>query len=188
MKVKKKPVVLMAESPLLSPRFGKTPPSTCNKDRGANKALLRPGGIAMSMEQNKEHAFDAFCKRVVKNEAVNIQLEYSRQEQQEVVFSDLTPEERRQLQYIDTYAPERRVFRLFGMDMEISDGNLGRALDAVSKERRDIVLLAYLLGMTDVEIAKRLGLNRSTVQYRRTSTLEQLRKIMEENGYEYHKQ
>lgn len=92
----------------------------------------------MSMEQNKEHAFDAFCKRVVKNEAVNIQLEYSRQEQQEVVFSDLTPEERRQLQYIDTYAPERRVFRLFGMDMEISDGNLGRALDAVSKERRDI--------------------------------------------------
>ena len=114
----------------------------------------------MSMEQNKEHAFDAFCKRVVKNEAVNIQLEYSRQEQQEVVFSDLTPEERRQLQYIDTYAPERRVFRLFGMDMEISDGNLGRALDAVSKERRDIVLLAYLLGMTDVEIAKRLGLNR----------------------------
>lgn len=57
----------------------------------------------MSMEQNKEHAFDAFCKRVVKNEAVNIQLEYSRQEQQEVVFSDLTPEERRQLQYIDTY-------------------------------------------------------------------------------------
>lgn len=24
----------------------------------------------MSMEQNKEHAFDAFCKRVVKNEAV----------------------------------------------------------------------------------------------------------------------
>ena len=42
--------------------------------------------------------------------------------------------------------------------------------------------------VTDVEIAKRLGLNRSTVQYRRTSTLEQLRKIMEENGYEYHKQ
>lgn len=144
--------------------------------------------MVVEMEQNKEHAFDAFCKRVVKNEAVNIQLEYSRQEQQEVVFSDLTPEERRQLQYIDTYAPERRVFRLFGMDMEISDGNLGRALDAVSKERRDIVLLAYLLGMTDVEIAKRLGLNRSTVQYRRTSTLEQLRKIMEENGYEYHKQ
>lgn len=149
---------------------------------------LTTESTAVLMEQNKEHAFDAFCKRVVKNEAVNIQLEYSRQEQQEVVFSDLTPEERRQLQYIDTYAPERRVFRLFGMDMEISDGNLGRALDAVSKERRDIVLLAYLLGMTDVEIAKRLGLNRSTVQYRRTSTLEQLRKIMEENGYEYHKQ
>ncbi len=140
----------------------------------------------MSMEQTKEHAFDAYCKRVVKNEAVNIQTEYSRQVRQEAVFSELAPEERRQLQYIDAYAPERKVFRLLGMDVEILDSDLGRALETVSKVRRDIVLLAYLLDMTDTEIASRLQLNRSTVQYRRTSTLGQLKKIMEGNEYEHH--
>ena len=31
----------------------------------------------MSMEQNKRHAFDDFCKRLVKNEAVSIHLEYA---------------------------------------------------------------------------------------------------------------
>lgn len=138
----------------------------------------------MSMEQNKEHAFDAYCKRVVKNEAVNIHLEYERQGQREVVFSDLSAEEMGQLQYIDTYAPERRVFGLLGMDVEIADGDLGRALAALSDDRRAIVLLAYLLDMPDAEIAQRLDLNRSTVQHRRTSTLEQLRKMMEEYDHE----
>ncbi len=133
----------------------------------------------MSMEQNKEHAFDAYCKRLVKNEAVNIHLEYARLNQREVLFSDLTAEEMGQLQYIDAYAPERRVFGLLGMDVEIADGDLGRALDALTPDRRAIVLLAYLLDMPDAEIAQRLNLNRSTVQYRRTSTLEQLRKMME---------
>ncbi len=37
--------------------------------------------------------------------------------------------------------------------------------------------------MKDDEIAQRLQMNRSTVQYQRTNTLEELRKLME--GYEY---
>lgn len=138
----------------------------------------------MSREQNKEHAFDAYCKRVVKNEAVNIHLEYERRGQREVTFTDLTAAELRRLSYIDTYAPERRVFDLLGMDIEIADGDLGRALAALPTDQRAIILLAYLLDMPDAEIAQRLDLNRSTVQYRRTSTLEQLRKILEESEHE----
>lgn len=138
----------------------------------------------MSREQTKEHAFDAYCKRVVKNEAVNIHLEYERQGQREVTFTDLTAAELRQLSYIDVYAPERRVFDLLGMDVEIADGDLGRALAALPTDQRAIILLAYLLDMPDAEIAQRLDLNRSTVQYRRTSTLEQLRKILEESEHE----
>ena len=44
----------------------------------------------MSLERDKQHAFDAYCKRVVKNEAVNIQLEYDRQGKREAAFSELT--------------------------------------------------------------------------------------------------
>jgi DNA-binding NarL/FixJ family response regulator len=38
--------------------------------------------------------------------------------------------------------------------------------------------------MTDKEIAERLNLVRRTVAYRRTSSLQELKKIMEENAYE----
>lgn len=133
----------------------------------------------MSMEEHKRHTFDAYCKKIARNEAVNIQQEYQRQAEWEVVFSDLTAEEYSQLQYSDRYAPDRRTFPILEMDIEILDGDLARALDALTPDRRNIVLMAYLLGMTDGGIAQLLQLARSTVQYQRTSTLEQLRKIME---------
>ena len=137
----------------------------------------------MSMEKDKQHAFDAYCKRVVKNEAVNIQLEYDRQGKRETVFSELTCQELQSLQYIDRCHPDRQVFVVLDTDVAIEDGDLVRALTALPQERRDIVLLSYLLNMRDEEIAGKLRLSRSTVQYRRVSTLEELRKLME--GYEH---
>lgn len=97
----------------------------------------------MSMEQNKRHTFDAYCKRLVKNEAVNIHLEYARQGKREAVFSELTQRELQSLCCTDRYAPERRVFTVLDMDFEIEDADLVRALAALTLERRSIVLLAY---------------------------------------------
>lgn len=136
----------------------------------------------MSIEKDKQHAFDSYCKRIVKNEAVNIQLEYDRQGKRETVFSELSRQELQKLQYIDRCNPDRRVFIVLDTDVAIEDGDLVRALAALSTERRNIVLLSYLLDMKDEEIAGKLQLSRSTVQYRRVSTLEELRKLME--GYE----
>lgn len=133
----------------------------------------------MSHKRSKQHVFDAYCKRIVKNEAVSIHRENKRHSKQEVTFSELTNEELNQLQYIDHYALERKVFPLLGSEIEILDGDLARALAALTPERRAIVMLAYLLDMTDLSIAQLLKLSRSTVQYRRTNTLEQLKEIME---------
>lgn len=140
----------------------------------------------MSMAQNKQHAFDAYCKRIVKNEAINIQLEYERQSQQEVSFSELSQQELQRLQnlqHIDRYAPDRKVFDVMNIPVEIKDGGLAWALSTLTVERRNIVLLFYFADMKDGEIAKRLRLKRSTVQYQRTSILEELRKLLE--GYEH---
>ena len=140
----------------------------------------------MSMEQNKQHAFDAYCKRVVKNEAINILLKYDRQGKQEVSFSELSQRELQAvqgLQHIDHYAPDRRVFSVQNMSFEIRDSQLAQALAALTVKRRSIVLLAYLLDMKDEQIARRLQLSRSAVQRNRTSTLEELRKLLE--GYEH---
>lgn len=39
--------------------------------------------------------------------------------------------------------------------------------------------------LTDIEIGKQLNISRSTVQYRRTSSFEQLKKYLEENADEW---
>jgi RNA polymerase sigma factor (sigma-70 family) len=51
-------------------------------------------------------------------------------------------------------------------------------LDALTADKRDIILLSYFLDMTDKEIADRLNMARSTVAYRRTTTLGELKKLL----------
>lgn len=46
-------------------------------------------------------------------------------------------------------------------------------------DKRDIVLLAYFLDMTDQEIADKLDMVRRTVQYKRAQSLKELKKEME---------
>ena len=48
-------------------------------------------------------AFNGFCKRTLKNEAINAHREIKRRQLQEVSFSDLTPQEENQLYIYDTY-------------------------------------------------------------------------------------
>lgn len=137
----------------------------------------------MSLEEHKRHSFDAYCKKLLRNEAINIRIEYAQRSKHETNFSSLTRSEWAQLQCTDQYAPGRRTFHILDMAVEVKDAELARALTALSEERRTIILLSYLLGMTDPEIARQLNLNRSTVQLRRTSILKELRKLME--GFTY---
>lgn len=135
------------------------------------------------MNRDSEHLacrFDAFCKRLLKHEVIDAIRGEKRTGQREVVFSDLTRAERNQLQHIDQYAPDRRVFPLLGMEIEVLDADLVRALSMLSTDRRAIILLFYFLDMRDEEIGAKLGLSRPAVQRRRTSTLDMLRKILEE--------
>ncbi len=138
----------------------------------------------MSLEEHKEHAFDAYCRKLLRNEAINIRIEYAQRSKRETNFSALTRSELAQLQYTDQYAPGRRTFHILDMAVEVKDPELGRALAILSEGQRSIILLSYLLGMTDPEIAQQLNLSRSTVQLRRTSILKELRKLMEGFTYE----
>lgn len=135
----------------------------------------------MSREESKRHSFDAYCKRLVKNEAIDIRRRNSRQGKKEISFSGLSKRDLLRLQYMDSYGTGRKVFSILDTDVVIENEDLGAALAELSPERRNIVLLFYLLDMKDREIAERLDLSLSTVQYRKTSALTRLRKLME--GY-----
>ena len=67
-----------------------------------------------------------------------------------------------------------------GMEIEVLDADLVRALSTLPTDRRTIILLSYFLERQDEEIGDRLGLSRPAVQRRRTRTLDMLRKILDE--------
>ena len=62
---------------------------------------------------------------------------------------------------------------------QLTDGRTANALTVLPDDKRDIVLLAYFLDMTDQEIADKLDMVRRTVQYKRAQSLKELKKEME---------
>lgn len=72
------------------------------------------------------------------------------------------------------------VFEVCGYRIPVNDDRLAAALAALLREKRDVILLSYFMDMSDREIGELLDMARRTVQHRRTDTLAELRKRMED--------
>lgn len=115
-------------------------------------------------------------ERVLKNEAINIYYEGQQRLTKEMTFSDLTPQEANQLYTLDKQyeGEEGECFQVAGK--KITPKLLAEALRTLPIEKRKTVLLYYFFDKSDVEIAELLGIPRSTVQYRRTSSFKRLKR------------
>lgn len=131
-----------------------------------------------SHEEHIRHTFDAFCKKVLRNEARDYLDELARQRNREISFSDLPVEVMEQLSVCDDYFADDRTFDVLGNTVQIASDELAEAIAALPKQKRDIILLSYFLDMPDGEIAKALNMVRSSVAYRRSTTLKLLRELM----------
>ena len=131
-----------------------------------------------SHEEHIQHTFDAFCKKVLRNEARDYLDELARQRNREISFSDLPVEVMEQLSVCDDYFADDRTFDVLGNTVQIASDELAEAIAALPKQKRDIILLSYFLDMPDGEIAKALNMVRSSVAYRRSATLKFLRELM----------
>lgn len=65
---------------------------------------------------------------------------------------------------------------------KITSKLLAEAMRTLPKEKRATLLLYYFFNMSDVEIAHQLNIPRSTVQYRRTSSFERLKRFLKEHA------
>ncbi|MFR4578766.1 MAG: RNA polymerase sigma factor [Clostridium fessum] len=81
--------------------------------------------------------------------------------------------------------PGSWLFRRPGSSISVSISSAFFLRDSLAAQKRKAVLLYYFEGMSDTEIAELLNTPRSTIQYRRTSSFEQLRKYLEENADEW---
>lgn len=140
------------------------------------------------LEHQKQCAFQSFCKRALKNEAINAHAEIKRRRAREVSFSDLSLQEQRQLYTCDDYFKDEckdKEPSYYAAGKKITAKLIAEALRILPEEKRKAVLLYYFAGLTDVEIGKLFGAPRSTIQYRRTSSFELLKKYLEEHADEW---
>lgn len=129
-------------------------------------------------------AFNGFCKSVLRNETIDALRKSWARMKKEVVFSELTSHEENQLYTRDKYfEEEEQGFRVAGK--RITAKLLADALHTLPEEKRQAVLLYYFFNMTDVEIAELMKIPRSTVQYRRTSSLGLLKRYLEKRADEW---
>lgn len=135
-------------------------------------------------------AFNGFCKKALKCEASNAHRDLKRRQLREVAFSDLPPQEESRFCTVDVYFDDGEKddgsFHVAGK--KITPKLLAEALRTLPEEKRTVILLHYFDGLSDVEIAKLCSIPRSTVQYRRTSSLEQLKRYLEGRAYDEEEQ
>lgn len=137
-------------------------------------------------EWQKRCTFNGFCKKVLKNEAIDVIRENRTRSKREVTFSDLSPQEENQLYTCDQYfVGDEAEKSFFVAGREITAKQLADALHSLPEEKRQAVLLYYFFDMTDVEIAELMKIPRSTVQFRRTSSFELLKRFLEEKADEW---
>ena len=139
---------------------------------------MKPNGN----EKGKRRMFDSFCKKVLTNEVRNYHREMERLREKEVSIGELSERELSQLATTDEYFTTEQIFNVLGLDVIVNSESIAAALNNLSQQRRDIILLSYFLELSDAEIGKKLNLIRSTVQYQRTSTLKALKKVIEEES------
>jgi len=124
-------------------------------------------------------AFDCFCKKVLKYKARDYSAKLRRRAEREVNFSELSTYGLENQAVTDRYFDDEHIFSVNDENVSLADGELAEALKEPSPDKREIILLSYFFDMTDMEIGKQMNLVRRTVAYRRTSSLRELKKIME---------
>ena len=130
-------------------------------------------------------AFNGFCKRTLRNESMAYDRTRERRKLREIPFSSLSPQEENQLYTYDTYFADDEAEKSFCVaGKEITAKLLADALHSLPEEKREAILLYYFFGMNDAEIAMLRNVPRSTIQYRRTSSFELLKRYLEERAYD----
>ena len=128
--------------------------------------------------EHKQHAFDSYCKKVIKHEALNAYRQIRYRQSCEVMFSELPEEAMEQLAAYDRYPWEYNAFTTHGEVILIENDRLADALNALPQENREILLMYWFLDMADREIAEHLHLARKTVNNRRLKSYRLLKELM----------
>lgn len=135
-------------------------------------------------ELTVRHQFDRKCKMALKSELVDYIRHMDYLNKHEVILSELTEREMGGLFITDDYDVESFHFQALGYDIKLKNVLLAEALTTLTERKRDVIMLSYFQGMSDTDIARKLNLDRSTVNEHKKRSLKLLKQMMEERGNE----
>lgn len=138
----------------------------------------------ITSEEDTQRIFDCYCKRILKNEAINIQKHNQYLNSKQISLTELTSEQLAQICTCDEYSTDYSSFKVLEYDIAVKDELLAEALQELPDRKRDIILLSYFLDYNDIEIAELLNLVRRTVNDQRNKALKDLKNRMEGKQHE----
>ena len=126
-----------------------------------------------------EYAFHAFCKVVLRHEAINAWRDLKRKMEREISLDYLMSERYFEPSAMDSYFEKQdkpTIFFVLGKKVIVDDERLAAALSRLPKLRQEVLLLYYFIGYRDEAIGRLYGRCRSIINSRRNVALKQLRK------------
>lgn len=130
-------------------------------------------------EKTIEHQFDSFCRAAIRRGAGNAFRVVENRRKHQILLDDLD-EIASELVSADEYPSTYEVYHVMDQKIAIHNEKLADAMNRLPATRREILLMAFFLEMTDNEISLVLQIPRRTVNYQRNVALLQLNQIMTE--------
>ena len=101
------------------------------------------------VERNR---LDAFCKTVLRNDAINYLSELARRRDREKPLDTLPQAEMDKLCTLDEYPSDSFTFSAFGYDLHIRDELVAGAFASLPEQEQQILILRFVAAMADGEI------------------------------------
>lgn len=133
----------------------------------------------IELQEYHVHAFDAFCKRVIRNAAVDAFRKSKRKQKVEMDIDDPMIAYIHSIQTHDSYTLYSRTYYVKDQPIVVRDKNLGEALQYIIPQKRAVILLSYFAGYNDTEVANILGVSPTSIARRKKSALLRLRELLE---------
>ncbi|WP_290032878.1 sigma-70 family RNA polymerase sigma factor [Ligilactobacillus cholophilus] len=135
--------------------------------------------MTSSFEEIIEKQFDYICKKVIENERKDYLRNLFRIAKHEENFSTVGDVVVNNFSISEKYSIDYHFFNIKGIKVGIENDSLAEALDQLPEKKRNIILLRYFLDMSDDEISKKMGVDRSTIYRNRKNGLTFIKKFME---------
>ncbi len=148
---------------------------TMLKHGHSKKEIAEELGVHISTVYGEWGQFDRYCKLVLYHEAIDYLREMKCRRDREVSLDALSPADWDKLSTVDRYSCDSFTFSSHGYDLHIDNELVAEAFASLPKDEQSILILRFVLDLTDEEIGRLMGMSRSAVQRHRTSTLKDLR-------------